>query len=447
MRIAMLKQFNEKIPYWAKVPFSGAIRQKLIGNPVFLETYRELERADAMTPEELDAWQLRQLKEALRHAGEHTAYYRELFRQRGFDPESVSSVADLSALPVLTKEDLKTRFDDMAADDLTDFYPVTTGGTTGTPTKVLMERDAIYREWAFVYHYWSKYGYDYRTSKLATLRGVSMGKTLSAVNPLYREIRLNPFVMNRNNIGEYVKRIGRYQAGFLYGYPSAVHNFCRLTSEKGINLRGRFQAALLISENLYPFQEETITAALGCPIAMFYGHSERAVFAERSEKGYAFHPLYGVTEIAPDGTPIVTGFINRKMPLIRYQVDDYAESVNGDGRFRITGHRNGDLLYGLHGEEISAAALNFHSDVLRRVSAYQYVQSEPGTCVLKVLSDERLNGETLQEIALQVNQKLAGAVHCDMEQAESLYGTGSGRGKYKMVIQRTSTPPPRSIIW
>lgn len=444
MRIAMLKQFNEKIPYWAKVPFSGAIRQKLIGNPVFLETYRELEQADAMTPEELDAWQLRQLKEALRHAGEHTAYYRELFRQRGFDPESVSSLADLSALPVLTKDDLKARLEAMAADDLTDFYPVTTGGTTGAPTKVLMERDAIYREWAFVYHYWSKYGYDYRTSKLATLRGVSMGKTLSVVNPLYREIRLNPFVMNRDNIGEYAKRIDRYKADFLYGYPSAVHNFCRLASEKGINLRGRFQAVLLISENLYPFQEETITAVLGCPIAMFYGHSERAVFAERSEKGYAFHPLYGVTEITPDGTPIVTGFINRKTPLIRYQVDDSAEPVDGNDRFQIVGHRNGDLLYGLHGEQISAAALNFHNDAFRLVSAYQYVQSEPGTCVLKVLSKERLDTETLREIALQVNQKLAGAIRCTVEQAESLVVGENGRGKYRMVIQN---PPPDSIIW
>lgn len=81
-----------------------------------------------------------------------------------------------------------------------------------------------------------------------------------------------------------------------------MYNYCRLNREAKTDIRGRYKAALLISENLYPFQEETIRSVLGCPIVMFYGHSERAVFAERYDKGYLFQPLYGITEMGPEGS-------------------------------------------------------------------------------------------------------------------------------------------------
>lgn len=445
MRIAVIKKINEKLPYWMKRPFSQIIRNQLINNKIFLRQYELLTESDVMTESEIDKLQLEKLRRILDHAYQHTVYYRELMDRIGFKPDSVLALSDLKRLPVLSKKIIRENYEKLKADNIDDFYEVRTGGTTGAPTRVLMERDAIYREWAFIYHYWSKYGYNFKTSKLATLRGVDLGSKLYEINPLYQEIRLNVFRLNRDHIKTYIQQIGRYGADFIYGYPSAIYNFCRLAKEVGIGLKKKFKAVFLISENLYDFQEKEIIKVLGCPMAMFYGHTERAVYAEKYDAGYIFQPLYGVTEIGENGFPVVTGFINGKMPLIRYEMDDSVERLGkrtqagdncsaGKDPYRIIGHRNDDILYGKNGEQISAAAINFHDNTFANVKSYQFVQDIPGKCYLNVIPIKGELSETdCRRIAQNVSKKLYPALICEVKSCFETILTE--RGKYRMVIQ------------
>lgn len=434
MNIAAVKKLNENMPYWMKRPFARIIRNRLIENKIFLKQYELLEQSDDMTEQEINEYQLDELKKILVHAYHHTVFYRELMDSCGFDPEEVSAPGDLKKLPILTKELLKDNYERLQADDIDNFYDVRTGGTTGEPTHVLMEKNAIYREWAFTYHYWSKFGYEYRTSKLATLRGVDLHGKLYEINPLYQEIRLNVFRLNRDNIKEYIKRIDSFGADFIYGYPSAVYNLCRLAKEAGIKLESRFKAALLISENLYDFQESEIKEVLACPIAMFYGHSERAVYAEKYERGYVFQPLYGITEISDEGHPIVTGFINGKTPLIRYEVDDYVELMS-DSDCMIHGHWNADTLEGKNGEQISAAAINFHDKTFENIKMYQFIQYEAGLCTLNIVpAVSEIPDSKIAEIEKSVVAKFGSAISCKVCVVDEIAMTS--RGKYQMVVRK-----------
>ena len=432
MSIAQIKKLNEKIPYWMKRPFAGIIRNKLIENSLFQETYQMLCQADKAGQKEKERLQTEKLRETLRHAYHHTAYYRELFDSLRFDPETVTGPEQLEKLPVLTKRTLKERMNDRLADDIADAYLVTTGGTTGEPTKVYMEKKAIYREWAFIYHFWSRYGYDYRKSRLATFRGVDMHGKISEINPLYAEIRLNPYLLNEDNFEQYLRLIERYRADFLYGYPSAIYNFCQIARKKGISLTNRFKAALLISENLYPFQEEMIQSVLGCSVAIFYGHSERAVFAERDERGYLFNALYGVTQFAKDNTLLVTGFINQKTPLIRYCVDDAVTRLPSGG-YSVTGHWEREVLHGKRGERISMAAINFHDDTFTLVKGYQFVQDEVGKCTLRVVPERELSPGEIEKIHDRVMKKIGSGFECQVVPVSAL--TLTGRGKGQLLIQ------------
>ena len=326
-----------------------------------------------------------------------------------------------------------------------------------------MEKNAIYREWAFVYHYWSKYGYDFQNSRLATFRGVDLGDRLYEINPLYNEIRMNSFVLSEENVKKYVQLIDKYGAGIIYGYPSSVYNFCRLAVKKGIDIQRKFKAAFLISENLYSFQEEVIHQALGCEIAIFYGHSERAVFGEKYSCGYVFNQLYGVTELSSSGEPIITGFINNKTPLIRYVADDqvsiikdqfydipghtevsdsgkYNMSVQNPGSIFLTdeihcdikGHRDMEVLYGVSGQHISVAAINFHDHTFDKVEGYQFIQDKPGDCLM-LLKSENLSQNEIEAIQNHVNHKFGSGVKCKVKITDKLKLTP--RGKYKMIIQ------------
>lgn len=431
--IKKIKRINEILPSWLKQPFSGIIRSQLIKNKVFLNQYMFLEKMDAASGHEISVLQQKSLKDVLICAYENSRYYRNVIEERNINPYQDDPYEILKNMPKLSKKQLKENLESISNDKITDFYTVTTGGTTGEPTKVYMEKDAIYKEWAFIYHFWSKYGYDFHKSRLATLRGVDMGKKISTLNPLYREVRLNPFCMNSTNIHRYVNIMDKYGADYIYGYPSAVYNFFRLCKSEKIKIKGRFRAAFLISENLYPFQEELIKAVGGCPIAIFYGHSERALFAERYGEGYVINKLYGVTEIDKDGVPVATGFINTKTPLINYVIDD--EFIpNGYGNYEIKGHRDCEVLLGQNGENISMAAINVHDDTFESISGYQFYQDTLGECILYVKSNYSLEAKQIEKISKAVNRKLSGAIKCTVMQTEDLIY--SSRGKYCMVIQK-----------
>lgn len=436
MGIAFIKKMNEKMPYWVKQPFADVIRNQLICNHEFKDTYHLLVQSDSMSDEEKKEYQLHKLKAVLRHAYDHTVYYHQLFEEYGLNPGTFECVEDLQKLPILTKDILKSRLDDLMADDIDDFYMVTTGGSSGEPTKLQMEKNAIYCEWAFIYHYWSKFGYDFNSSKLATFRGVDTGTRICEINPLYSEIRLNPFMMNSKNIGLYNQKIDKYGADFIYGYPSSVYNYCRLTHIANLDMKGKYRAALLISENLYPFQEKLIREVLGCPIVMFYGHSERAVFAEKYNAGCIFNPMYGIIEIDSNTEPIVKGFINGKVPLVRYAVDDQVEYVDKE-YYEIVGHHTAEVLIGSNGEQVSMAAVNFHDNTFDNTTGYQFVQSEIGKCIIRVTADSVLSDSKLKLISDRVQNKLGKDYSCDAKQVPELEKTP--RGKYQMLIQKIAS--------
>ena len=440
MNLASLKKIYDKLPYAVKAPFAKRLRNQLLKIPVFKETYACLLMSDSIpglewSEEKFHEVQESLLSETLSHAYFHTKYYRELFDSLGLPADFTHPFETLKKLPLLTKETLREHLQDIIADD-GEGFEVATGGTSGTPTTVMMANEAHYREWAFIYHYWHKFGYDPRTSRLATFRGVKLGNKPYVINPMYNEIRLNIYNLNRDTVEQYVRAMTKFHVDFIYGYPSAVYAFCKLAQEEGIILHGCYKAALLISENLYPHQEEKIREVLGCPIAMFYGHTERAVFAERDKNGgYTFNPLYGITEISDKGEPIVTGFINPKTPLLRYIVDDEVRPTE-DGKFDIIGHRNSEVIYGRNGEEFRASSLDFHGSLSEILPNYQFVQNNPGELIVRVLRSDNLSEEDKKKAIDLCRQRLNDDFVVTMEAVDHLaYAESKASRKYRLLCQ------------
>lgn len=72
MSISQLKKINEKMPYWMKRPFSRLIRNQLINNREFKDTYQFLCQIESAADEQKKEYQLEKLKSVLQHAYEHT---------------------------------------------------------------------------------------------------------------------------------------------------------------------------------------------------------------------------------------------------------------------------------------------------------------------------------------------------------------------------------------
>lgn len=433
---ALKKRVNQLAPDFIKRAAAPLIRHQLTGSRAFREQYEFLMQAKRMSPDERVSWQLDRLKDVLADAYLHVPYYREVFDEAGLDPSAIHDFSELSVIPFLTKRILRERFDDLQASNACDYYLATTGGSTGEPIKVNLDTRSIYLERAFVYSFWAEQGYDWRTSRVATLRGVEFGGKLHRPDPLYNAVLLNPFLLNESNVSEYVKAIDSFGAEFIHGYPSAVQNLCLLMKRAHVLPKKRIRCVFFVSENVEHRHVELVRDVLGCSARAFYGHSERAVFAEQYGEAltYRFNPFYGYTEIVPhdEGNIVCTGFLNRRMPLIRYAVDDVATLVGSS--VSIAGHRDDAVLCGKNGERVSGTAINFHDGTFDGVDAYQLVQVEVGRAECRVRTAFPLSSDRIAAIVHALEKKTGGCIAWQVTQDKPFELTQ--RGKLKLIVQR-----------
>ena len=145
------------------------------------------------------------------------------------------------------------------------------------------------------------------------------------------------------------------------------------------------------------------------------------------------NPFYGYTEILNDAEDniVCTGFINRKMPLIRYKVDDKAIPYK-DG-YKIVGHRENEVLYGKNDYTISATTIEFtHEDCFEKIDSYQFEQNEIGKVEMRLKTDVKLSDIEMKKIYNRVKEKLP-YFELNLVVVDELEKTK--RGKYKMIIQ------------
>lgn len=144
--------------------------------------------------------------------------------------------------------------------------------------------------------------------------------------------------------------------------------------------------------------------------------------------------MYGYTELANDGRIISTGFINYKMPLIRYATDDYAELVAGD-LYKIRGHRE-KTMYGKHGELVSLASFTDTSAVFEKIEKYQFVQEELGHVLLRIVPAIGFTEQEYKKVHEFLNEKAQGIIDFSVQTVDDIeYKT---RGKFDLLIQKLS---------
>ena len=90
--------------------------------------------------EEIEAMQLRRLREHLAYAGEHSPFYRERFAQAGFHAEDVRTLGDLAAAPTTSKSDLTERNADFLAASREDIVDVCLTSATSGPHATVLEQ-------------------------------------------------------------------------------------------------------------------------------------------------------------------------------------------------------------------------------------------------------------------------------------------------------------------
>ncbi len=433
-----LKTVYEKIPKGVKYAFGPIFIRFMVKNKTFVQTWKELDQFDRMDGEGKKAWQLNMLRETLMYAYKHVPHYRKLFDGCGFDPQSVRTLSDIQRLPLLEKAEAVALGSELySTDEHLAYYKTFTGGSSGQALTVLLDKASIYKERAVVTHFLAKFGYDPLRTRTAAFWGHNKDQDYY-YSPLKNEIVISPFrLFKENQLESICQDIEKFKATFIMGYPSAIYLFAQMLEKA--NRKIHIEHVVYYAENCSPEEKAYIERVLACPVDSYYGHTERACFAEIRESGCVFNDYYGLTELIPTETEneyriVCTGFLSRKMPLIRYATDDVVQ-INESGAMHLVGHKRSEAhLISKNGQKIFKGAMTLHVEELKKIKRYQYVQTEPGKADLCIVQDTPMTEEEISRVRNYILRRCEGLLDVEIKFVDELQL--SARGKYSWAVNR-----------
>ncbi len=390
-----------------------------------------------MSPDEIKVYQFNQLKEILIHSYKTVAYYNELFNNISFDPYKFSDVQEMKKIPFLTRELIIKNSDKLISTEnvKNGYYTGMTGGSTGMPLQIILDYDSIYKENAFIYFFRKELGYEF-TDKVVSFRNNGSLKRLWKSSPMYNDVIFSNVQLSKVTIQKYVNKFNEIKPQYINGYISGIWYFAKLMEEKNLRLDFKPKGIFMISENADPEQRKFVEQFFKAKSLTFYGHSERCVIAQEIlPDKYAFDPFYGYTELIPAGNNefsiTSTGFLNRKMPLIRYNTDD---RCNADGDYySIHGKRISTMgLYGKNNEFLTATGFYFHTQAFRNIINFQFIQKEIGKADLLIIVNKKFSMDELPIIMKEVAKVTKGIIDLDLKIVDSMILTE--RGKFQKYV-------------
>ena len=423
---------------------------------------REFERTQFLSKSDLEAVQLHRLRKLLRHAADNCPFYAKRLQQAEIVPEKVTTLAQLSQLPTLTKRDIQDHGAELQA---TNFRPDKrvrnqTGGSTGSPLQFYVDRE----------RFDSRKASTLRHNLWAGVRPgdwiVSLwGSRLDQGRPqtwrdhlrnmlLYRTIALNTSRITDSDWLKLIEEIRRTKPRAMVAYTQAAVLFARYLRQQKIE-NVWIDSIITTAEMLLPGQREFLQQTFGGQVFNRYGCREVSVIASECEFHSGMHVnaealLVEIVTASGDagktGRIVVTDLLNYSMPLIRYEIGDVGEWAE-DQSCRCGRHlpllkdvqgRITDFLVLPDGRQISGPALTLIVSDMADVRQVQFVQRIPEMVLLRVVPGPSYGPATEQELRKRMNLYLGESVKLQIGLTESIASEVSG--KYRFVVHDDNPP-------
>lgn len=375
--------------------------------------------------ERLADHQRRRLRALLAHAQERSPFHAH--RLRGIDADRFE-VADLERLPIMTKDEMMTRFDEVVTDRrlelrvveghlaasleapsllLGDYVCLASGGSSGL-RGVFVQTDAEYMEFVAT------------VTRPGTARMIAAGgpppegmvmAMVAASSPVH-STGFGAAVADRPPVtlhgapatlplAEIVKRLNAMQAPTLMGYPAKLAQLGR--EQQAGRLRIAPRSVIATSELLGPEDRASIGAAFGVPVITSFAATEGLVgFSEPGGEVLTFATDNCIVELVDaDNQPVepgvasakalVTNLHNFTQPLIRYELtDSFVRHPDAPehGYLRATVEGRADEVFRYGGVEVHPLAFRTVMVKSTAVREYQVRQTAEGAEVAVVLEGE-----------------------------------------------------------
>ncbi len=426
-----------------------------------LQYWRYLEETQYYPREKLEEIQWARLKKLWNFLWKNNGYYRKKFLDAGLNENSLRYPTDISKLPILTKEEVRENTDALISNgfDKKKLLHFKTGGSTGKALDIFITEECseLRNACACRHDHWS---------------GWELGEPVGAVwgNPpsldswkkkvrwwlLEPVIYLDTMNVNEEAVLRFAKEWKRAKPTLLFGHSHSIYLLSQYVQELGITEirpKGIIGTSMMLLEN----ERETIESVFGVKVFNRYGCEEVSLIASECEKHEGMHlnieHLF-IEFINDDGSPagpgeqskiVVTDLMNKAMPFVRYQVEDYGiptDRICSCGRGlplmdEVVG-RTADFLVRHDGTKIAGVSLIENTlTKIEGIKQMQIIQDNINDIHLNIVAGPDFCEDTKKSLISYFKALFGAGVSIEVELTRKIEQDPSG--KYRFSICKVKT--------
>lgn len=405
------------------------------------------------TAEKLGEFQLERLRAFLTKVGTHVPYYRDCFKNLSFDPQKITSLANLQKLPLLTKSIIRTEGDRMKSDIAQGLARFNTGGSSGEPLIFFIGTERVSHDVAAKWRATRWWDVDIGDTEIVVWGSpIELGtqdRVRAIRDKLMRTELMPAFQMNDTNLDQFVARIRERRPKMLFGYPSAINHIATHAQRRGIPLNDLgVKVVFCTSERLYDHQREAISNAFACRVANGYGGRDAGFIAHECPAGSMHITAEDIiVEIVDEqgnvqpagisGEIVVTHMATSDFPFIRYRTGDIGMLGNppcscgrGLPLLKEIQGRSTDFVIASDGTVMHGLALIYILRDLPAVRAFKIIQESLNLTRVQVVANPSfgITDETTIREGLQA--RLGNDVEIDIQLLAEIPPEKSGKHRY-----------------
>lgn len=400
----------------------------------------------------------RRLAQVLAHASRRVPYYRELLGGRSGEIET-DPVSVLRELPILSRDVLKERFEELCSEDIASRSAVeqTSGGSTGEPVRIM--QDDLFRDTelavGMLQGTWTGWRFGQPDvwiwgSERDLIEGQA-GLRERLGSRLTGRRYVNAFKLTPADMRNLLADLDRERPPLIVSYAHTLDDLARFAEEEGISIAAQ-RAIVSTASTLHPLVRERVEKVFGCGVFDQYGSREVGDIACQCAELGPLHvlPWTNFTEVVDEagqpvepggeGRVVVTSLCNLAMPLVRYEVGDRARLVSAEEPPCRCGRRGprlaevlgriGDTFKGVDGSRVASGYfihMLFYRDFVKQ---FQVVQTPDGTVVYRLVTSREPEPAELEEIAALTRVAVGETCPVEFRFEPEIPVTASGKRRY-----------------
>lgn len=439
---------------WPAIPGPDAAKR--------LAVLRQLEVNQWRRPDEIRRGQFLQLNSLLRHAKATVPFYGQRLRDAGLTGKRPVGPEDWLRMPLLTRQDIQKAGDKLRSTapprDHGEITKASTSGSTGMPVTVFgtAATKFFWEVLTLREHLWQ--GRDLMGTMAAIRRvsdgsaaypkGLSLPQWGAAVAQVFDNGPIHALEIE-SSIAQQAEWLSRINPDYLRGYPTNLLSLTRYCESHGVKLP-RLKQCLTFGELVHPHVREACRETWGVEIADSYS-SQEVGYMSLQAPGHE-HQLvqaeFALVEVLDrDGRPcspgevgrvVVTSLHNFAMPLLRYDIGDFAEVGEAcpTGRGlpvlkRILG-RERNMLVDREGNEYWPAFGVKTMTKIAPIRQFQLAQVSIGKVEARLVPERPLSEAEITGIREHLTTRLPGSMAVELKMLDDI--PRSAGGKYEDFV-------------